>query len=409
MASGADNSSSEGKSKRPSNTAFKQQRLRAWQPLLTPKSVLPTFFIIGIIFAPIGGWLLWASERVNELRIDYTNCDQLGSTLTTLSPNQFEYHLQGVESKTIPKPQEKYDSDTNTCTLLFNLPKDLEASVFLYYRLTNFYQNHRRYTRSFDVDQLKGKARSASDLRSGDCSPLDVHKAEGDDAEKPYYPWGLIEKSVFNDTIGQPVLVNPAGGGSKSTYEMSEKDIAWEADRKRFNPTAYKADQVHPPPNWRARYKDGYPDPIPNLADDEHFLVWMRTAGLPTFRKLYMKNTKDTMKSGFYQIEVEMNYDTRSFGGTKSIVISTTSFIGGRNPVLGIAFIVVGGLCVLLGCIFAIRHFYRPRRLGDHTYLSWNQQVASGLADNGNGNGGGGGGGAMSSARKNNDTLRQRP
>ncbi|KAJ2170110.1 alkylphosphocholine resistance protein lem3, partial [Coemansia sp. RSA 551] len=122
---------------------------------------------------------------------------------------------------------------------------------------------------------------------------------------------------------------------------------------------------------------------IPKLNEDEHFMVWMRTAGLPTFRKLYMKNEDDTMKSGIYQLDVELNYDTRSFGGTKSIVISTTSFIGGRNPVLGIAFIAVGGLCVLLGCIFAIRHFYRPRRLGDHTYLSWNQQVASGLADNG--------------------------
>ncbi|KAJ2494478.1 alkylphosphocholine resistance protein lem3, partial [Coemansia sp. RSA 2049] len=55
-----DSGAGETKSKRPSNTAFKQQRLRAWQPLLTPKSVLPTFFVIGIIFAPIGGWLLWA-------------------------------------------------------------------------------------------------------------------------------------------------------------------------------------------------------------------------------------------------------------------------------------------------------------------------------------------------------------
>ncbi|KAJ2378135.1 alkylphosphocholine resistance protein lem3, partial [Coemansia sp. RSA 2603] len=164
---------------------------------------------------------------------------------------------------------------------------------------------------------------------------------------------------------------------------------------------------VVPPPNWHERYPDGYNDTIPDLSQDEHFLVWMRTAGLPTFRKLYMKNTEDTMKRGYYQVDVVMNFDTRSFGGTKSLVISTTSFIGGRNPVLGIAFIVVGGLCVLLGCIFAIRHFYRPRRLGDHTYLSWNQQVASGLVDGGNG--GAPSGGAAASGRKNNgDGLRQR-
>ncbi|KAJ2451761.1 alkylphosphocholine resistance protein lem3 [Coemansia sp. RSA 2424] len=378
----------EPKTKQPSNTAFKQQRLRAWQPLLTPKSVLPTFFIIGIIFAPIGGWLLWASERVNELRIDYTNCDKLSNSFEDLGSSQFEYHLHGINSNSISRPQQKYEADKRTCTIAFNLPKDLEPNVFLYYRLTNFYQNHRRYTRSFDVDQLKGKPRTVSDLANGDCSPLDSH-SEGGGSKRPYYPCGLIANSLFNDTIRPPVLTNPSGGQNMAVYKMSETGIAWSADKKRVNPTSYKPSEVFPPPNWRARYPDGYTDsnPIPDLSQDEHFLVWMRTAGLPTFRKLYMKNTEDTMTSGFYQIEVVMNYDTRSFDGTKSIVISTTSFIGGRNPVLGIAFIVVGGLCVLLGCIFAVRHFYRPRRLGDHTYLSWNQQVASGLADNSAGRG----------------------
>jgi len=47
------------------DTAFKQQRLKAWQPILTPKTVLPTFFIVGIIFAPLGGLLLYASNNVS--------------------------------------------------------------------------------------------------------------------------------------------------------------------------------------------------------------------------------------------------------------------------------------------------------------------------------------------------------
>jgi hypothetical protein len=46
------------------DTAFKQQRLKAWQPILTPKVVLPTLFIIGVIFAPIGGLLIWGSSNV---------------------------------------------------------------------------------------------------------------------------------------------------------------------------------------------------------------------------------------------------------------------------------------------------------------------------------------------------------
>lgn len=34
------------------------------RPILTPKSVLPLFFIVGIVFAPIGGVLLWANSQV---------------------------------------------------------------------------------------------------------------------------------------------------------------------------------------------------------------------------------------------------------------------------------------------------------------------------------------------------------
>lgn len=49
------------------DTAFKQQRLKAWQPILTPRSVLPTFFILGLIFAPIGAVLYYFSSTVSEL------------------------------------------------------------------------------------------------------------------------------------------------------------------------------------------------------------------------------------------------------------------------------------------------------------------------------------------------------
>src|SRR5579862_1166147 len=52
------------KSRKPPNTAFRQQRLLAYAPILTPKTVLPLFFAIGIIFGPIGGLLLYASSKV---------------------------------------------------------------------------------------------------------------------------------------------------------------------------------------------------------------------------------------------------------------------------------------------------------------------------------------------------------
>lgn len=46
------------------DSAFKQQRLPAWQPILTAGTVLPTFFIIGVAFIPIGIGLLHFSNNV---------------------------------------------------------------------------------------------------------------------------------------------------------------------------------------------------------------------------------------------------------------------------------------------------------------------------------------------------------
>lgn len=46
------------------DSAFKQQRLPAWQPILTAGTVLPTFFVIGVAFIPIGIGMLWFSDNV---------------------------------------------------------------------------------------------------------------------------------------------------------------------------------------------------------------------------------------------------------------------------------------------------------------------------------------------------------
>ena len=42
------------RSRKPKESKFKQQSLPAWQPILTAGTVLPTFFVIGIAFIPIG-------------------------------------------------------------------------------------------------------------------------------------------------------------------------------------------------------------------------------------------------------------------------------------------------------------------------------------------------------------------
>ncbi|KKZ58722.1 hypothetical protein EMCG_00921 [[Emmonsia] crescens] len=371
------------KSRRPANTAFRQQRLKAWQPILTPKTVLPLFFIVGVIFAPIGGLLIWASSTVQELAIDYTNCASEAPLGEALSMDPGKYH-SSFRSREIDTPSWKREVnvtrtfpgdvpvDTTVCSLYFEIPNDLAPSVFLYYRLTNFYQNHRRYVKSLDLEQLKGKALPNSTINGSPCDPLRIDP----ETEKAYYPCGLIANSVFNDSFSSPVLL---GTSDKPVYQMTNKGISWSSDKELFRKTEYKPDQISPPPNWRRRYPDGYTDenPPPDLHEDEELQVWMRTAGLPTFSKLARRNDRDVMKAGDYRIDIDDYFPVYRYGGTKSIVISTNTVMGGKNPFMGIAYVVVGGICIVLGALFTLAHLVKPRKLGDHTYLTWNNEQPS--------------------------------
>ena len=48
------------------DTAFKQQRLPAWQPVMTAKTVIPTFFVLGAVCIPVGAVLFVTSQSVSD-------------------------------------------------------------------------------------------------------------------------------------------------------------------------------------------------------------------------------------------------------------------------------------------------------------------------------------------------------
>ncbi|RPD65840.1 Lem3/Cdc50 [Lentinus tigrinus ALCF2SS1-7] len=370
-----------GSWRRPANTAFKQQRLKAWQPILTPRTVLPTLFIVGILFAPIGALLVWGSSLVTEIDLDYTDCETLsaqnGSSLsfTDMPSDKYTYKLRASDSGApVSTPQWAFVNRTGgsgvavgeeeQCVLQFDVPADIDPPVLLYYKLTNFYQNHRRYVKSLDQNQLRGDFVSADKLRGGDCKPL------GANGDKAVYPCGLIANSLFNDTFTNLTLTTD----SSTNYTWSEKGIAWPGESKKYaTKPDYDVSQITPPPNWARRFPGGYTDtnPPPDLKSDEHFQNWMRTAGLPTFTKLWGRNDNTKLAKGRYQITVNLNFPVRPYKGTKSIVISTVAWMGGKNPFLGWAYVAAAGLLVLLGILGTIRHLVRPRKLGDMSLLSF--------------------------------------
>mgnify|MGYP000548076937 FL=1 len=77
----------------------------------------------------------------------------------------------------------------------------------------------------------------------------------------------------------------------------------------------------------------------------------MRTAGLPTFRKLWGR-IDATLPAGAYKLTIYNNYDVAPFQGKKSFVLSTTNALGGKNYFLAVCYIIVGTLCMLFAFLF---------------------------------------------------------
>ncbi|KAK4452355.1 ligand-effect modulator 3 family [Podospora aff. communis PSN243] len=386
-----DNSEADAPKNRPPNTAFRQQRMKAWQCVLTPKLIVTIFSILAAIYLGFGAYLTWLAHTVRDLRIDYTDCvrDAPKTELGPLPPKYISAHFSDnlpldpyqAQWQVIKQnvTYHNYSRERDICQVEFNIPERLEPSVSFYYYLENFYQNHRRYVASFNAKQLLGEAVDGHTINESTCQPI-AHDING----KIVYPCGIIANSMFNDTFSSPTLLsvpNPDGvPETERVYAMENNTgIAWPGLSDLYGKTSYRLDQIVPPPNWHEAYLYGYTNesPPPDLHTWEAFQNWMMLAASPNFYKLYQRNDREPMLAGTYQINITSNFDTNLYNGRKSFVITTVSTMGSRNIWPGIIFLIVGGVCLILDVYFILSFFlWKPRKLGDPSYLSWNQPQA---------------------------------
>lgn len=307
---------------------FKQQKLPAWRPVPTITSTTITFVSFGIVFIIIGIIVLVYSGKIVEIKTRYdSECSGIGED----------------------------------CKVTIKVNKKMDEPVMMYYQLKNFYQNHRRYVKSKSDEQLNGKFQTLSQIKSSDsCSPVETNEEmdkefaiDGTklDPKEVATPCGLIAKSFFNDTFA--IKYKGSDNTKDEEVVIDETNIAWEADKK------LKYDNIENPKDKND--KEYYKSVQWIDMKDEHFIVWMRPAGLPNFRKLWGRIRKD-LEPGNYEVTIKNNYDVSTFDGEKYIVLSTANAFGGKNKFLGISYIVVGGICIILAIVFLIGYQIHQRK-----------------------------------------------
>ncbi|XP_051565596.1 cell cycle control protein 50C-like isoform X2 [Myxocyprinus asiaticus] len=321
-------------SRRPDNSAFKQQRLPAWSPSLTAQTVLPTFYILSLVCLILGIWLLITVENTYQLKVDYTNgsCAQC-----------FEMRKNVRNAKTDCK-----------CSVPFFVEKNVSGDVFFYYGLRNFHQNLRRYMDSRDDAQMVGRKTNLK-TPSSYCAPFDY------DAHKvPIAPCGAVANSMFNDSF---IVMHYPKDGPAVQVPLFRKGIAWYTDKnvKFRNPPTNETFTLHQafegttlPFFWQHPvYELDTKDHNNNGFINDDLIVWMREAAFPNFKKLYgvlnraQEPFADGLPYGNYTISISYNFPVEPFRGQKEVVISTVTWFGGQNHFLPIAYLVTSGLILV--------------------------------------------------------------
>lgn len=332
---------------RPSGARWRQQTLPAWQPIYRPLNVIATFLGFGLLLTALGVLMLLSSLRTAEVVVDYTDCTSLQFTPRTCA----QVLEEALHAPALPQC---------TCSVPVTVPADMATPVYLYYSLDGFYQNHRRYVKSVDDSQLAGKEVARAKLIDN-CKPFAT--LDGDENGPIYAPCGAIANSLFSDAF-------TLRHGS-SAIHLHQADISWSSDRrsKFHNPGSWEG-TIHPR-NWTVDALQLGPPEAGNGYENEHLIVWMRTAAFPSFRKLWARidpgslwSRTDVLKAGEYLIDVEYNYRTvlGKLRIPKTLIISNTSWMGGRNLFMPILYIVVGGLSIITGVVFLVIVWRTKRR-----------------------------------------------
>ena len=358
---------------------WKQQTLPYVDFVLTPRWMVFTLLTVFIVCLPLGIGFYINNSKLEQITIDYTEC--AGTDWTTVSSTLSWKYTSATNMCSL---RFQVSNSFSPSVLMYIKLTNFYQNSRLYVKSLDINQcNLDSFLVIFDIFLVKGdtiltaqalstnaSSSNCAWIQFGNCdtansytwkagngltfkennpdclAPANERDAviQNANANAQYYPCGLIANSMFSDEISNLTCVSGLNGGacSLTNYNFSPFGIAWKQDEALYNPTGWISDpslasqiptHLIPPPAWRKAWpnlwKDGYNSTnIPNLKTWERFQVWMRTAGLPSFTKLWGRNDDESLLSGVWQMDITMNYDVKRFSGTKSIVFSQVGALG---------------------------------------------------------------------------------
>ncbi|PFH38703.1 hypothetical protein BESB_010450 [Besnoitia besnoiti] len=347
-----------------------QETCHGIYPLWAAGSILWLCLVGAVFFISVGAWLIVEDEQHVECKLSYAE--------KTLQEGGSKYLLKGISSA--------------HCTHDVDELKGQEISV--YAELEHFYQNDAQIVWSRSDRQLAGAIfTDPNDVR--DCEPLAT--ALVDNVTKVLHPCGVLAWSVFTDKY-QFLEGTPDGDNDQVpmkpiplTQNQNVLLSSWQwRDTYRNPPARERAavlDKVYfwMSPDDNDDGEDMYKsreearaellvdrlnyEEAGEMVENGHFIQWMQTAALGTFRKLYGR-LEGPLKLPV-SAHITVTYDVSSWNGKKAIVLVQNSRFGGRSLFIGIAYLSFGCLLTML-VFYVLWKKWQYRREGEEILdLRW--------------------------------------
>ena len=261
----------------------------------------------------IGITMLYFSKRFSMIEIKYTSC------LNNL-PN--------------------FERFKRICTFPLQIDKRMEGPVFIYYKLQNFYLNHRHLVESKSWEELRGE-----EVYTKNNCKNSYLMSEMFPRNSPFYtnqwghnfsennvssPCGLWARSFFNDTYN----LTFANG---TRININEFDISNQYLKENF----FKRRNDYKNKQWID-------------VENEHFINWMNIETSHNFKKIWGKINFD-LEPGNYTLSVKYNYDIKKYNADKYVCISNSNRFG-INNLFGYFFIAIGIYLVVIILILWVKY-----------------------------------------------------
>jgi hypothetical protein len=306
----------DSKPNKPPNTNLAQQRLRGFSLSPSPIFLGIIYLLLAGFFTGMGVWYKIESDSITEVVKRYDDIPECKADWRV--------------------PQ--------SCMIELDLQAHVSPPIFIYYEISNMFQNHRKYSKSRDIYQLMGQAPSAATVQTS-CFPVATMGDLG------FYtslllgpkdvanPCGLVAQSIFNDTF----FLLPPQNSPKETIDIKFDHLAWDVDRQ---------EKFKNSDHWKnVQWTD---------KENEHFMVWMSIAGLPTFRKLWGR-IEEELDPGKYRIAILNNYDVAPFNGEKRMVMTTGSRFGGKFYFLSYCYFACAAIALIGAVIVFIMNYMKKK------------------------------------------------